>query len=286
MNEFTVKAKDGALIQGFADGLDAPLLKGIVVVCHGFGEHGGSYHELAENLAQAHYACIRFDQRGHGGFQTDAEKRKKLQGIIPDYEYFLDDLGTVCQELREQYPTIPIVLYGHSMGGNIVVNYLLRRTQTDITAAVLESPWLGLYKDFSPLLKKVARFAGNLMPQLAIVNKLVLSDITADPVKIAEMKDDPLYHNRISLKMFTGINEGCEYALKHAAQLTVPVYLTYAQQEKIVSNSAIKQFADHCPEILTVKSYESCHAIHNDRESEQYYQDVITFLDRHCCRDD
>jgi alpha-beta hydrolase superfamily lysophospholipase len=248
----------------------AGTVRGAAVICHGFGEHSGSYDELAGRLGQAGYASVVYTQRGHG------ELPEKQKGVIPGYRCFLDDLGAVIGLMAEKYPSSPVILYGHSMGGNIVANYLLRQGQTGITCAVLESPWFGLYKEPNILLSLAAKCLGNL----AVINKLNLSDITSDPEKADWIGNDPLYHNRISMRLLSGIMNGCAFALKNAPELSVPAFIAFAEHERIVSNGAIMRFAKAAG--TAPKRYDSCHAIHNDVKREDFFTDMITFLNARC----
>ena len=279
--EIQITAKDSVKINALICNNDSEEpVKGTVIIVHGFGEHSGSYKELVEHLAQANYASVIFDQRGHGGFpEYLPEKREKLCGIIPSYQSFLDDIDAVTDYIKQNNPDTPIVLYGHSMGGNIAANYLLTHRQSDFSCAVLESPWFGLYKEPNQFMYGIASILGRLSPGLAVVNKLSNSDVTSDKIKAEEMKNDPLYHNRISFRMLSGIKKACKYAINNAAQLSIPVYLAYAKHERIVSNQAIRDFHSSCGSNVTIREYESCHAIHNDIKRDDFYTDIISFLD-------
>jgi len=96
MQKLTIMAKDGAEISAelYEAVGDA---KGIIVVSHGFGEYAGMYAELAGIFGQAGYACILFDQRGHG---EQYSGKKNRFGVIPDYLCFLDDVVSVTEAAR------------------------------------------------------------------------------------------------------------------------------------------------------------------------------------------
>jgi len=280
-----IKARDGALIYTVTFKAEGKREKGFVIVSHGFGEHADSYDELAGYLTRMGYACVLFDQRGHGRLEEQpGGKRGKRQGVIPAYHSFLDDIDDVAAATRQTSPDAPLALYGHSMGGNIVLNYLLARGQSGFACAVLESPWLGLYKGINPLMVWLAAALGNLSSEIAIINKLKKSDVTDNEAKARERDKDPFYHNRISMRMFSGINGGCAYALSNAHRLAIPTYLAYAKNEKIVSNQATREFSGACGPNITMKEYDSHHAIHSDANRERYFQDVVDYLDQHCDR--
>ena len=278
MERINIQGMDGASITACTRVPAEGQVKGVVIICHGFGEHAGGYSELADRLAQSGYASVVFDQRGHGDVPP------KNRGVIPSYASFLNDIECVAAEMRRQMPDAPLVLYGHSMGGNIAVNYLLRRGQRmgGICCAVLESPWLGLHNKVSPALERVARFIGNLSPKPAIINKIPPDDVTGDAKKAECLKKDTLYHNRISFRLFSGVSDACAFALNNAADLSVPTFLAVASRDRVVSNDAIRIFNKAAAKVVTMKEYDSCHMIHNDAQGDAFLSDMIAFMDGHC----
>ncbi len=274
----SIKAKDGTYISAVSCSMENESPKAVVIVSHGFGEHADSYLELAERLTQANCEALILNQRGHGSLSDSPKERKKLQGIIPSYQSFLDDIGSISEYIKQKSPNTPKVLYGHSMGGNIVVNYLLGCNQSDFACAILEAPWLGLCKEVNPFIAAMSKFLGGISPKIAVTNKLTISDITSDKIKADWIKNDPLYHNRISMRMFAGIKNGCEYALNNAQHLHIPTFIAAAKYEAIVSNKAIEEFVRKSGFEVTKKEYESCHAIHNDIKREDFYHDMTVFI--------
>ena len=278
MKNICIAAKAGADISAIYCNPEESSAKGVVVVCHGFGEHSGMYLETAGHLGKAGYASIIFDQRGHG---ASAAGKKNRFGVIPGYQSFLDDVASVTEEAQRIDPNLPIALYGHSMGGNIVANALMRNSSGRYSCAVLEAPWLGLYKRYSPLIIGIGRLAGRISPNLAIINKLAPAALTSDPERMESYTNDQLYHGRISFRMFTGINDSCDYALENAASITVPVFIAYAAEDRVLNNDKTLGFVAAAGDMATAKEYCSRHAIHNDVERDAYFSDMIAFLDSH-----
>lgn len=281
--QISIKTKDGAFITASACGLLEKHPRGAVVVSHGLGEHSGCYQELVRRLSDAGYASVVFDQRGHGRMsEASYGKRKKLYGVIPSYQSFLDDLGLVVGFMKQSIPGAPVVLYGHSMGGNIVINYLLKHGQSDFSCAVLESPWLGLYRKINPFLAFGAKILGHISPNITVRSRLRPVDVTDDGKKSVEIVSDPLSHDRLSLRLFSGARSGGAYAIKNAPRLKLPICLAIAQNDTVVSNRAIRTFFGRCGANVVSEEYDACHSIHNDVNRADFYRDVIAFLNRHC----
>ena len=280
MDQISIQAKDGAVIRTNAFYPGISPAKGAVIVCHGFGEHSERYGEFAEKLALSGFISIVFDARGHGDLPPQyAKKPKKFYGIIPGYDSFLDDVHDVACWVKQAMPGVPLSLYGHSMGGNIALNYLLKRGEDGFKSAVVESPWIGLYKEVSPFESTLSKVVGAITPNVSIRSNIEPEDITSHKPKAREIEDDPNYHKRISLRMFSGIRDACAYAVKNASRLKLPTFLAVAHNDRIVCNDAIMRFADGCGPNLIMKKYDSYHSIHNDINGAAFYEDLIEFLD-------
>jgi len=274
-----VKAKDGTVIPTITYHINDDTKKAVVIVSHGFGEHSGSYREHAQRLWQGGYASVILDQRGHG---KPPEGQDKWHGTIPHYQCFIDDIVSVTEAVREMMPDIPIALYGHSMGGNIVLNVLLSlppEQAKEYFCAVVESPWLGLYDPINPVLFVLIKIMNLISPDFRTHRKLNNDDISSDKERNQGYDNDPLYHGFISVRMINGIIGACKYALKNAARLPVKTYLAYAKHERIVLNDAIFEFINKAGKMLTAIEYDSNHAIYNDVCREQYCRDVIAYFD-------
>jgi alpha-beta hydrolase superfamily lysophospholipase len=101
-------------------------LKAMILLAHGMAEHSGRYGRLAEQLCAQGYGVCAPDLRGHGktaengtlGFFADDDGWCKV----------VSDLASLNQQVGQQYPGVPILLLGHSMGSYIAQAYLLHHS--------------------------------------------------------------------------------------------------------------------------------------------------------------
>jgi len=109
--------------------------KYLVLLVHGYGEHLGRYQYVAEHLTSRGGSVFGPDHLGHG--QSTGERV-----LIEDFEGVVDDLRQTAEHCRQQYPTLPLVVIGHSMGGMIASRFA-QRFPNEITALILSGPLLG-----------------------------------------------------------------------------------------------------------------------------------------------
>ncbi|PDT54519.1 MULTISPECIES: alpha/beta hydrolase [Sinorhizobium] len=98
---------------------DAP--RGILLVSHGLAEHSGRYARFAEAMAQHGFHVYAHDHRGHGESRA-ADAQLGLFSKRGGSEKVIADLRAVRQMAAANHPGLPVVLFGHSMGGLIALN--------------------------------------------------------------------------------------------------------------------------------------------------------------------
>lgn len=96
--------------------------RAVIVVVHGLGEHGGRYANLVAELVPRGYALYVPDLRGHG-------RSSGLRGHCDRFVDYVADLKSAVQEAQTQEPGLPLFVYGHSLGGLIVLRHALERPQ-------------------------------------------------------------------------------------------------------------------------------------------------------------
>ena len=150
--------------------------RAVIQITHGMGEHGARYRRFAKCLSEAGYAAIVHDHRGHG--QTTA--RDAPEGRFADkngLEKVLTDMVFVNGLARDMGNAAPVVLFGHSMGSILGLNFCIRHSERIGAAALwnsgVDSGWLLFI--YSALLKIERAFKGSDVPS-RIALKLTFQD--------------------------------------------------------------------------------------------------------------
>lgn len=99
--------------------------KGVVQIAHGIAEHIGRYEGFMEFLASNGFVAVGNDHLGHGKSVTEPDDK----GIFSEengWTYAVDDMNKLHDIMSEEYPGLPYIFFGHSMGSFLTRTYLIR----------------------------------------------------------------------------------------------------------------------------------------------------------------
>lgn len=135
--EFYYDSRDGIsklhAVRYTPDGDDE--VRGIVQIVHGMAEYVERYEEFAEYLTTKGFVVTGEDHMGHG----------KSVGKDGKYGYFCErdpatvlvrDVHRLKKATQTIYPSVPYIIFGHSMGSFIARNYMFRYG-TGVAGAVI-----------------------------------------------------------------------------------------------------------------------------------------------------
>lgn len=113
-------------------------IKAIVQIAHGMCEHKERYLPFLRFLAEKGCLGVINDHRGHG---ASIRKPEDLGYFYEDgAKALVSDLRQVTAWIRTQYPDVPVILIGHSMGALAVRAYCAQDDQTIRTLVVIGNP--------------------------------------------------------------------------------------------------------------------------------------------------
>ena len=233
-----------------------------VLIVPGLGEHGGRYAACAKVISRAGFDVHAIDLIGHG-------LSPGARGCIESYAGLLDEIEVAIEVIAAQAPQVPVVLWGHSMGGNLVLNYLLRKSRLP-KCAISSGPMLRAAQPPSNTFLWFAHCLAMVLPNYRLKAPINFSDCTRDAGQLELMRQDQLFHRQLSLRLGAALIDSGQWALEHAAQLRTPVLLMHGEQDKITSSAASTEFARCCEKICELKLLpDLLHDIHRDLGSQK-----------------
>ncbi len=270
--EFTFVGAAAATLFGQSWRPEQP--KAVVLVVHGFGEHSGRYGYLVPPLTAAGYAVYALDHRGHG-------RSPGKRGHIDSFDDYLADVRALAAFAQAASPGLPVVVFGHSLGGLIALLYALRYPSG--LAGVIASAPLLTKPNVSPMLLTVAQLLSRVAPSFALDTGLDATTISRDPAEVARYTSDPQVHSKSTARAGSEIMKAIDWAQAHAGELTVPLLLYHGDADNLVPIEGSRRFfaAVQEQDKQFVERPGGYHESHNDLGRDELFAMIVAWLNAH-----
>ncbi|MGY1670483.1 alpha/beta fold hydrolase [Geodermatophilus sp. SYSU D00710] len=260
--EWDLEGHGGRLVARTWEGEDAPTH--VVVLAHGYGEHVGRYEQAAAALVANGAVVYAVDHVGHG-------KSEGERVLVADFELVVDDLHRVAERARAEYPGLPVVLLGHSMGGLIAARYAQRHGDT-LAAVVLSGPLVGSWEAAAALLA---------LPELPDA-PLDTTTLSRDPEVGRAYEDDPLvWHGPFKRPTIEAIDRALGTVLEGPSLGPLPLLWVHGEADALVPVEGTRVGIEHLRgERHVERIYPGArHEVFNELNAEEVLADVTAFID-------
>ncbi len=269
--EFSMRSVDGLSLFGQYWAPEGDT-RAVICLVHGHGEHSSRYEPWAERFAGKGFAMVAFDLRGHG-------RSEGKRGYSPSYVRLMEDIDILVQRGREFFPDKPVFLYGHSMGGNLVLGYAVRRCLA-LKGVVATSPWLKLTHKVPGVLRLAVRVLKVVAPKMTIHTKLDASGISRDKEEVKQYVSDPLNHDLITPALSLQIDDMGRKLMK-GGEVNVPVLVVHGTADPITDPAGSKAFVEHAVgEDISLKLFDGLyHETHHEPERDEVFEYIYGWME-------
>jgi alpha-beta hydrolase superfamily lysophospholipase len=248
--------------------------KAVLLLVHGAGEHSGRYRPLAGYFTLHGYAVAALDHPGHG-------KSEGRYGHVERFEDFVATLDIFQRKVTAEFPQLPQILLGHSMGGLISSLYLLRNQQA-FAACVFSGP--AIKTDIEPgyLQLLLIRFLSVVAPKTGVL-QLDAAGVSRNPAVVDDYVSDPLVnHNKMSARMVAELFTGMQQVQAEAGQICLPILLLHGGADAMASPEGSRYLYEHVSSTdKTLEIFPGLfHEIFNEPEREAIFATVLEWCDR------
>ncbi len=249
-------------------------VRAVLVIVHGLGEHSGRYMNVVNHLVPLGYAVYGFDHRGHG-------RSPGPRGFINNYIEFRGDVRNFLQMVREREGKRPLFLMGHSMGGGIVVNYVLHDPE-GFAGVIASAPTVGKL-NIQPVLAFASRMMSGVLPKLSIDNGLDVTGISRNTAVVQAYKDDPLVHSKGTPRLGVEIMDNAAWNMANAREWEPPLLMLHGDADRIVNVDETRAFFAQVqqPDKELIIYEGGYHESHNDVHYQQVVADLARWLGQH-----
>lgn len=311
----TLSTGSGATLNLYVEPASAAP-RGVIQINHGLAEHAARYAAFAKFLSAHGFHVYAHDHRGHGF--TRAPDAPPGRFAAPDttkgrfagkdgVEKLIADVDAVHDLIAQKHPGLPVIVFGHSMGGMIALNYVLRHSGRIHAASVWNSNFQsGLPALAARAILGLERFRlgsdvpSRLLPKLtfeawgkAVPGHRTLFDwLSRDPAEVDAYIADPLcgWNASVSLwiDLFRLAGNGADDAQFAGIRRTLPFYLVGGESDpatdggksmrQLASRMKTMGFSDVTTTIWPQTRHESLNEINRD----QIMADFMGWLERVC----
>ena len=248
--------------------------RALVLLVHGAGEHSARYAELAGYLTGHGYVIATLDHPGHG-------RSEGTPGFVEQFEDYLDTLRIFHRRVSGEYPGLPQILLGHSMGGLVSCVYLLQHQQ-EFAGCALSGP--AIMTDLEPgiLQQWLLRFLSLVAPRSGAL-QLDASGVSRDAAVVAQYCSDPLvHHGKMSARKVTELFRNMRLVQAEAAQITLPLLVLHGGEDSMASPKGAQFLYDNAASgDKTLKIYPGLyHEIFNEPEREGVFRDLLEWCEQ------
>lgn len=277
--------------------------KAVVQIAHGIAEYIDRYDEFMAFLAQNGYVAVGNDHLGHGKSITGPGQ----QGFFAEdlgWMYVVEDMDLLRTQMRREYPDLPYILFGHSMGSFLTRTYIILHPEK-YDAVILS----GTGHQGAPLVA-----AGLAMSQAAVklygphkIGK-TLNDIcfgtynkgfdhprtpfdwlNRDEAEVDKYIADPLCGFVATVSLFRDMMSGIKFitAQRNIDRMNkeAPVYFMSGDQDPVGENGkgverAYKAFCAAGLKDVFMRLYPGGrHEMLNELNKQEVFRDVVNWLD-------
>ena len=268
--ESTFKGSEGLALYYQAWLPDTPAI-GVLVIVHGHGEHSGRYPRVVDHLVPQGFAVYALDHRGHG-------RSPGQRGYVNNMADFRGDVAALVQLAAAAQPNIPLFVMGHSLGGLIILDYVLHQPE-GLRGVIVSAPAVGSV-GVSPILLQVSRVLSRVWPTFSLETGLDVKGISRDPQEVQAYQNDPLVHGKGTARLATEVMDTAVFCQENAHTLQLPLLMIHGAADIITSPTDSRRFFDNVTgSDKTYIAYDGgFHESHNDIHSPQVVADISAWL--------
>jgi len=284
---------------------DEKPLKGIIQIAHGMAEHAARYNHFAEFLTQNGFIVYANDHRGHGKTIKD-ENDMGYFASKNGWFKVVDDMFTLSLLITEEYPSLPLFIFGHSMGSFLTRTYVCKHPkalQGIILSGTGGNPGIVryvaksivfLYKNF-----KGKRARVKLLDKMSFgeFNKRIKNYktpfdwLSTDEREVQKYINDPLCGKLFTVKFFDDLLTGLGFIFrkKNIRNISkeLPVLFISGNEDPVGDfgkgvTSSFKKYKKSGIKDVSMKLYPVMrHEIINEIDKEKVFGDVLDWLNKH-----
>lgn len=246
--------------------------KVILVLVHGLNEHIGRYGHVVD-FFKKDFTVYLFDHRGHG--RSDG-----VRSHVEHFDDYVNDLDAFIRLAAAEEKNQKIFLIGHSMGGQVVLNYVGKKKNPAVCGFITSSANVRMKVKVSAFKKFLANTLSQHAPRLKLPNEIDPKWISRDRNVVLAYKKDPLVGRSISVSLARELLSNQQGLMALAPKIRIPALMMHGGDDQICDSEGSRDFFDSLgSKDKEIKIYDGMyHEIFNEIGKEKVLRDVREWL--------
>lgn len=242
--------------------------RGVVVIVHGAGEHHERYTWVIKQWNEAGFHVVIGDLPGQGA-------RPKHRGHIHSFNEYIETVERWIAEATMYQ--LPLVLFGHSMGGVVVSRYLMEKQPQNIRAVVLSSPCIRL-KEMPPAWKRgLAYFLNVFHPSLRFKTHIKEGSATRNKALSNQDLTDPHYVRHVSVRWYLEFQKAMAQCFEGCGKFPdVPLLIIQGGDDRLCDKGTAKRWFEGLE--ISNKTYKEWEGLYHEVLNEPERDEVFTYI--------
>jgi len=271
-----------------------------IQILHGLGEHSGRYERFARACTAAGFVVIAHDHRGHGVI-PDGEARGHFADT-DGWRLLREDSHLVAQDTAQRHPSLPRILFGHSMGSFLAQGVIGRwPAEFDLlvlSGSTLPNRWhLRLGRTFAEeeILRLGARTGSRFLGKVEFgeynrhfaPNRTGYDWLSSDAEEVERYVADPLsggtFSGQLWLDLIRGVLDASKRELLNAIPSGFPILILGGEDDPVGGAHGLHRLSDAYLKTdhsdITLLVYEDGrHEMLNERNRDEVTKDILDWL--------
>ncbi len=266
---------------------EIPRVRGLIFICHGYGEHCGRYEMLAKYFNSLGFHVFSQDHIGHGRSQG-------TRAHVEDFQDYVKDFISLIRRVQEKFSTpMPTFLFAHSMGGLIGLHIMRAITLESVKSPFLNQCWpfTGVIlsapalkpdpKQDNSFMRGLAKCCSGCMPKFGIDS--LPSSYLSRVKSIGESYDEDSlnYHGNVRAKLGFEMLKSMDLIRECCGELQFPYLLIQGSSDRLVNPVGAREFHEKSgSKDKTYKEYEGgYHELFVDTIADQVLADIKQWIE-------
>jgi len=241
-----------------------------IILLHGQNDHSGRYSHAGQAFAEAGFAFLIPDFRGHG-------KSPGKRGHVLRFSEYIRDGEAAVRYAESQQPR-RLILGGHSLGG-FVAACIAEEMPQEFAGVFVSSPFLRLNFALPGFQMFLVRIISRILPGLALDNHVKDEDLSHDPDMIQQKKEDPDNFGTISARAFVEILDNQGNCIQQAEKYKNPLLVLHGSSDQVTDPKASEEFYNNAgSRNKDFRLYDGFfHELLNETDRNQVINDIIAW---------